>query len=622
VWEGVDRVGFLAPIYEYIDSLVHPSARCDPLTAARHRAFMAPRLTGGAVALAAFPVLLAFRGAPTPLEALVFGWLVLPLLVAYELSRTGRFERAHVLSCLAVTGLISVLAIQTGGISSFATPWLVIVPIEAALSASRRIVLTASMVSIGAACLLIVGAPIIPISRMPESSSAIIYGLAAISAVLYAAGLALGATRLARFGLHLLRAQGAHYQLLADHMSDVITRHGRNGTVRFVSPNGEALFGVPTQFLRGHGICNRIIAADRPIYLEALADAAMLGQTRSVELRVRRQRHTAAGPTPSWIWVEMVCRPLEHADEASPNDSTRQVAAVLRDVTERKLQQQVIDDAGLDIGLPAGLSNEWRTALGAIIGFSEKLAQPQCAEGDPLGRRAYAQRINKCGHEMLAVLNSMLAASEPSASATRNTPAPFRLYPLIDQCCELLALRARESGIDLVIHSADVNPVIVGDEPAVKKILLDLLDHGIRSTQPGGQVTVSVTVEGDQVAMTAAIGRPAAVGDDDAGEPDPHVFRDGEPVNGGIEARICLSRLKGLLERQGGGMEIFDGLCEGRHVTARLPVNAESVWRADSDERVEKSRRGKSAGEKSKIDAVSRLPIEPETSVIRVKKRA
>ena len=50
---------FVASLRNHIDALVHPSARSDALTAARHRAFIAPRLLGGFAALAAFTLLLA-----------------------------------------------------------------------------------------------------------------------------------------------------------------------------------------------------------------------------------------------------------------------------------------------------------------------------------------------------------------------------------------------------------------------------------------------------------------------------------------------------------------------------------------------------------------------------------
>ena len=129
--------------------------RCnDALTASRHRAFIAPRLLGSVVALAAFPIYIALRGVPGTLEVLVFAWLVLPILTAYYLSRTGQYESAHVLSSLALTGLVTAVAAETGGIASFAAIWLVVVPLEAALSASRRVVALASTFALVAAGLL------------------------------------------------------------------------------------------------------------------------------------------------------------------------------------------------------------------------------------------------------------------------------------------------------------------------------------------------------------------------------------------------------------------------------------------------------------------------------------
>jgi two-component system, cell cycle sensor histidine kinase DivJ len=132
-------VGLLATVRDYIATLVHPSAQQDALTAARHRAFIAPRLLGSIVALGAFPVYLIVRGAPSAVELLIFVWLVVPILVAYFLSRTGRYESAHVLSSLALAGLVTSVAALTGGITSFAAIWLVVVPLEASLSASRRV---------------------------------------------------------------------------------------------------------------------------------------------------------------------------------------------------------------------------------------------------------------------------------------------------------------------------------------------------------------------------------------------------------------------------------------------------------------------------------------------------
>src|SRR5665213_2761191 len=39
---GTGIVSFLTPVWNYVDALVHPAAQSDALTAARHRAFIAP----------------------------------------------------------------------------------------------------------------------------------------------------------------------------------------------------------------------------------------------------------------------------------------------------------------------------------------------------------------------------------------------------------------------------------------------------------------------------------------------------------------------------------------------------------------------------------------------------
>ena len=185
---------------EYIDSLIHPSAKQDVLTSSRHRAFIAPRLLGSLIALAAFPVYVSLRGAPSLLEMVVLAWLIAPILIAYYLSRTGHFESAHVLSSLALTGLVTAVAVETGGIGSFAAIWLVIVPLEAALSASRRVVALASTFAICAAgfLLLMTHLGALPPAVPFEQERAALAALGIISASLYATGLALGAESLAR----------------------------------------------------------------------------------------------------------------------------------------------------------------------------------------------------------------------------------------------------------------------------------------------------------------------------------------------------------------------------------------------------------------------------------------
>ena len=339
-------MGLFAPIRNYVDTLVHPSAQQDALTASRHRAFIAPRLFGSLVALASFPVYLTMRGVPSMLEVLVISWLVAPILIAYFLSRTGQYESAHVLSSLALTSLVIVVAAETGGMGSFAAIWLVVVPLEAALSASRREQAASPTLRLGPrAAAAMHGFDLLPAGMPPRDEQAALAALGIISARALCHRPRLGAGCRAN---EFLAARGGGSAACSP---AICRRHHAaraQRAVRFVSPAAEQLFGAPARELLGHGLFDRVHVADRPAYLTALADSAALGDSRSVEFRVRRDPpEPTAHSDGQFVWIEMRCRALDQVVGEGHVAHDREVVAVMRDITRRKEQEQeqALEDA-------------------------------------------------------------------------------------------------------------------------------------------------------------------------------------------------------------------------------------------------------------------------------------
>lgn len=560
-------MSFLTPVWSYVDALVHPVAQQDALTAARHRAFIAPRLLGSLAALASFPVYVVIRGVPTALEVGVFAWLAAPILIVYYLSHTGRYERAHLLSALALTTLAALVALCTGGIGSFAAVWLVVVPVEAALSASRRIVALATGLALTAAgLLLLLGAGgYLPHAVTSPDQQSTLAALGIVSATLYAAGLALGAELLVRTGASLLHAEEDRHRLLAHSMTDVVIRHGRNGSVLSAPQAAESIVGVQASELLGNGLFDRVHVADRPAYLAALADAASLNEERSLELRIR----CGAG---QFRWVDMRCLPRESGA------GEREVIAVLRDISERKSQDRAIETARAEseradaakIRFIATMSHELRTPLNAIIGFSDMLTN-ESLELDPRRRLEYAKLINDSGHHLLSVVNGILDVSKMENGNFEITPEPFTPAPAIESCADLLALKAQDAGVELTMRIAPDLPDVAADRRAFNQILINLISNAVKFTPRGGRVTVSARCDGPKLAVTVE-DTGVGIGESDLPRLGEAFFQGRASYDRRHDGTgLGLSIVKGLVHLHGGEVDIKSRLGEGTRVTVRLP---------------------------------------------------
>ncbi|HVU39577.1 MAG TPA: PAS domain-containing sensor histidine kinase [Xanthobacteraceae bacterium] len=631
-------MGVFAPIRDYVETLVHPSALHDALMTARHRAFIMPRLLGSFAALALFPLYLLARGAPSMLELLVLGWLVAPILIAYFLSRTGRYESAHTLSALALTGLVTMVSALSGGIESFAAIWLVVVPLEAALSASRRVVAIASTLALAAAGLLALLGAMHMLPPVAAVEQAPLVALGIVSATLYATGLALGAEGLARTSFRLLDAEEARYRLLAQNMTDVITRHGRDGAVLFASPAADTMFGSPSTTLLGHGLFERVHVGDRPAYLTAIGDAAALAESRSVEFRVRRDIIDASGRSATqFAWIEMLCRPFERPNETPGGEQVREVVAVLRDVSRRKQHEEAIEHARAEAERAnarksrflATMSHELRTPLNAIIGFSEMLTKESTLMLDPKRRGEYAALINESGHHLLSVVNGVLDMSKIETDNFEITPEPFTPAQVLAACYEMVVVRAREAGVTIENSISDDLPEMIADKRALNQILLNLLSNAIRFSDRGGKVALGARAEAGSIVIS--------VEDDGVGISEGDLLRIGEPY---FQARasydrrhggtgLGLSIVKGLVRLHGGELSIRSRVGEGTRVIVRLPLDCEEVSAAgksrppgghDAGNRVGHFKRPASAVSIAASSAVS--GIAPAESDMVVKKSA
>jgi two-component system, cell cycle sensor histidine kinase DivJ len=561
----------------YFSSLVHVSARGDLLTAARHQSFIASHLLGGLIALCVFPIYLVVNGKPSLLGAAAFLWLLSPIGIAIFLSRTGKFAAAHLASAANFAGLVTYTAWLTGGLSSWLIPWMVAVPLEAALANDRRIVAwAAGAAGLGLAILAFIQSHglYMPAETLPLSPL-VLSLLGAMTATGYAAGLAAMVQLVHKRSESEVRSGEERYRLLAENVTDMITRHDEKGRVVFASHAAQSLFAEPVQKILGDGLFERVHVADRPAYLTALSRSLANNEAMAVEFRVRR----AGSEASRYMWVEMRCRPMPSSGDAQDRAG---IVAVTRDISDRKAQEaellktrDVAESASrAKTQFLANMSHELRTPLNAVIGFSEILNRELFGTLGEARYRDYARLIHESGEHLLNMVNDILDMSKIEAGKFRIVKEPFNVGALVKSCCDIMCHTAEQRSLSLIVDIEAGIPELPADKRACKQMLLNVISNAIKFTDPGGWVRVSAKVVGRSVAL--------AVADNGIGIAESDLPKLGNPfvqANNSYDrsydgAGLGLSVVKGLAKLHDGKLELVSTLGSGTTVTILLPLDS------------------------------------------------
>ncbi len=558
----------LEPVNAYLEGLVHPLAREDRRMLLAQRNFIAARLFAGIAAIAVLPAHLALFGAPSLIEIIGYAWFTLPLALVWLISRTGDFERAHLLSAIVFAMMVGLIAVFTGGSRSFVLPWLVVIPFEPALHASRRTALAAAAIAAMTA-LVIALLSILDLLPEPSALPSFIDPLifSTLSASLYMGMIALGAAN--RDAANI--AGDTRLRLVAENARELVTSHARNGAVSFASPVAEKLLGIPACELMSHAFFDRVHIADRPMFLKAIAETASTGKPSAIEYRLRRGPRAGEGALamPAYIWVETRYRA-----------QGQQVIGVTADVSRRKSDEVAIESAQIEAmranetksRFLATVSHELRTPLNAIIGFSEMLTGEHALKIGAAQRGDYARLIRDSGEHLLSVVNGILDVAQIETGHFTIAPAAFSASEMLESCREMMALRADQAGVALSTEISPDLPELVADERAIRQVAINLLSNAIKFTERGGSIVLQGRLEQGAFAL-AVTDSGIGISESDLKQIGNPFFQAAASYNRPYEGTgLGLSVVKGLVDLHGGRLKIESRLGEGTRITVLLPL--------------------------------------------------
>ncbi len=563
----------LARVRQSLAAYVHESARGDALQRTRHHSFITSHLFSGLMALCAFPVYLAIAGQPDLMESLAFIWLLTPIGIAAFLSRTGKLETAHLISAANLTALVVFVAAITGGVQSFIIAWLIVIPVEASLAASRRTVISALLLACAALVGLFVAGDmgLLPPPRQFDMSMNVLLAIGVMSAIIYVGGIAVNVEKLHRQSARAIKEGESRYRLLAENATDLISRHSHNGHAMFVSHAAHTLIGCPPEQLLADGLFEQVHILDRPAFLSAISGAYVSGKPVSVEYRLRKKDDEAPGG--AFIWVEMRCR----------MDANGDIVAVTRDISGQKAQEERIIEARDNAERAnvaksqflANISHELRTPLNAIIGFSEIMNQELFGKLENERHREYAMLIHQSGEHLLQLVNDLLNMAKLESGKYNLCREEFDLGDLIRNVHKIIAPSAEEQNLNVEDDLAENLDPFCADKRACRQILLNLLANAVKFSKPGGKITIRARRRDGGVAIS--------ISDQGIGIAPEDIKRLGRPFEQADSAYdrhyegtgLGLSIVKGLLHLHGGAMRIESEPHKGTTVTVTFPQKAE-----------------------------------------------
>ncbi|MEL7486300.1 MAG: response regulator [Pseudomonadota bacterium] len=193
--------------------------------------------------------------------------------------------------------------------------------------------------------------------------------------------------------------------------------------------------------------------------------------------------------------------PVSVVGVAVPHENDRAILLHIRDISAQREYEQELQEAREEAvraaesksNFLANMSHEIRTPMNGIMGMAEVLANTELTPK----QENFVNIINKSSDALLTIINDILDFSKIDSGQMSFDNEPFNLKTVVEDVIGLIATRADEKDIELIIrYQPKLAEEFVGDDGRMRQVLMNLIGNAVKFTEKGH---VLVDISGEEL---------------------------------------------------------------------------------------------------------------------------